>query len=331
MIGTLLMCKMISIIIPCYNSEKCLKDCIESVIAQKYTDFECLLVDDGSTDKTCEICSNYANMDRRIKYFKKENQGVSATRNYGIKKASGACCVFLDSDDTLSELFLDELIKQYNDETLPICGVTFVDNDKTYVKKFSAKIEETKDILSNFSDYREMVESDIIFNSIWNKMYNLELIKEKGLMFEESLSMAEDFLFNMQYLVNIKYINLLEPILYNHITNTTGICSQSDNRVIQYMNNEFYVLDKIKELLQEKDISEKELSKYKRELCIKYGVRIYRFVSNNDDVKSAVKFVGLKYSFADIFKERQIKNAVFLFILKMPILFNLLKSLRRKK
>ena len=87
---------MISVIIPIYNSKKYLSKCIDSILMQTYKDFEVLLVDDGSTDNTKDICIEYVSKDSRIKYLYKDNSGVSATRNYGIEHASGDWIVFID-------------------------------------------------------------------------------------------------------------------------------------------------------------------------------------------------------------------------------------------
>lgn len=97
---------MISIIVPVYNIEKYLQRCIESILAQKFVDFELLLIDDGSKDKSGDICDNFALKDKRIKVFHKENGGVSSARNLGIAKAQGEWITFIDSDDWVSEDYL---------------------------------------------------------------------------------------------------------------------------------------------------------------------------------------------------------------------------------
>ncbi|MBQ8827972.1 MAG: glycosyltransferase [Clostridia bacterium] len=91
----------VSIIIPVYNCEKHLTECIESILSQTLHEFELILVDDGSKDKSSEICDMYSNQDKRIKVFHKENGGVSSARNYGLKFASGEYFAFVDSDDTI--------------------------------------------------------------------------------------------------------------------------------------------------------------------------------------------------------------------------------------
>ena len=98
---------LISIIIPIYNTEKYLKRCLDSVINKSYENLEIILINDGSTDASEEICKDYLEKDKRIKYFKKANGGLSSARNYGIKKSTGKYIGFVDSDDVISyDMFL---------------------------------------------------------------------------------------------------------------------------------------------------------------------------------------------------------------------------------
>ena len=92
-----------SIIVPVYNVEKYLRECIDSILCQTFTDFELILVDDGSKDESGKICDEYAEKDNRIKVIHKENGGQSTARNCGVKESSGKYIVFLDSDDFISE------------------------------------------------------------------------------------------------------------------------------------------------------------------------------------------------------------------------------------
>ena len=109
-----------SIIVPIYNTEKYLSECIESILAQTYKDIEIILVNDGSKGNADEICKNYEKKDTRIKYFSKENEGVAIARNYGISKASGDYIFCVDSDDTISETFIEELSNAFESSNCDI-------------------------------------------------------------------------------------------------------------------------------------------------------------------------------------------------------------------
>lgn len=102
---------MVSVIIPCYNSEKTIGSCLESILNQTYSDIEVITVDDGSTDKTSEIIQTYSDRDSRILLIRKENGGVSSARNLGIHVAHGDWLLFVDSDDTILNTHIETLIK----------------------------------------------------------------------------------------------------------------------------------------------------------------------------------------------------------------------------
>jgi len=103
---------LISIIVPVYNSSVFLHECLQSIISQTYTNLEILLVDDGSTDDSLEICKSYAEQDSRIKVFHKENGGVSSTRNFGLRVATGEYIGFVDSDDFISSEMFENLLAE---------------------------------------------------------------------------------------------------------------------------------------------------------------------------------------------------------------------------
>ena len=107
----------VSVIVPVYNVEKYLNCCLDSILTQSFTDFELLLIDDGSTDSSGKICDDYAKRDSRIRVFHKENGGVSAARNLGLDNARGEWIAFVDSDDSISECFLKNMIKYATDDT----------------------------------------------------------------------------------------------------------------------------------------------------------------------------------------------------------------------
>lgn len=122
----------ISVIVPVYNVEKYLSRCIDSILSQTFTDFELLLVDDGSTDKSGEICDEYAKTDARIKVFHTENRGVSAARNLGIKEASADWISFVDSDDWVEDKYLSDLYGEgFSHDECIVCQSVFMENESS--------------------------------------------------------------------------------------------------------------------------------------------------------------------------------------------------------
>lgn len=133
----------LSIIIPIYNAEQFIRRCIDSILEQTYTDFELLLIDDGSTDDSSRICDVYSENDSRIKVFHKKNGGVSSARNVGLDNANGEWIVFIDSDDAINNQYLSVTKKATVDLILTGCDYS----GATYIKD---KIKITDSTLSHF-------------------------------------------------------------------------------------------------------------------------------------------------------------------------------------
>ena len=116
---------MLSVIVPVYNVQKYLDQCVESVLKQTYTDFEVILVDDGSTDNSGKMCDDWAQKDDRIKVVHQKNQGLSGARNTGIDTSEGEYLVFVDSDDLIAENMFSTLMPMMTDENLDAVWCTF--------------------------------------------------------------------------------------------------------------------------------------------------------------------------------------------------------------
>ena len=190
-----------SIITAVYNAEKTITECIESVKRQAFPDYELLLIDDGSTDRSGEICRSMAAGDTRIKYFFHENRGVSETRNRGLAEASGEYIVFLDSDDAYAPDYLQkfhDLIEQYPDCSSYCCGYRSIDENGA-VSGQKLFDETTAVSLLDRSCFMELYDR-FLFAQIWNKAYRGVTVREADLRMPEDLSLGEDMLFNLAYL-----------------------------------------------------------------------------------------------------------------------------------
>lgn len=226
-----------SIIIPIYNAEKYLKRCIESVLNQNYGHFELILIDDGSTDKSGDICFDYKKKDSRIKFIQKENAGVSAARNDGIQLAQGEYIGFVDADDTIEEDCLEELnsvLEGYHYDC--ICfginkiyqknGVRINTVQDTHEQKFLRSSDEIKkNIIGLFPN--------MAIASVCNKIYAKSCIKHH--VFVE-MKTGEDFLFNIQLLDHMKSFAILEKCLYNYYRDKNEY-TRSNSYTIQYITD----------------------------------------------------------------------------------------------
>ena len=192
--------KLISVIIPVYNTEKYLNRCVKSVSDQTYKNLEIILVDDGSSDNSPIICDEWAKKDKRIKVVHKQNGGVSSARNEGLKISTGDYIQFVDSDDYLEENFCKNIMDAYlPDVDLVVTGYTII-NDAG--EKKTTKVEENKEIeiLQNSSDFMKYLYNG--YNDMpVNKIYKRELIIKN---FLKGMPLGEDRIFNLDYLSNVK-------------------------------------------------------------------------------------------------------------------------------
>lgn len=198
-----------SIIIPAYNAEKYLRECLDSIRNQSYEDFEVIIVDDGSTDFTYAIGIEYAERDSRFRIIKKRNGGVSSARNVGIENATGTWLLFVDSDDILAASILEIVYKSISDNlVLLVWGWQEFDTVGKVKEKLYSDLHKhiiVKDLLTRlFSGY-------VYMGYIWNKAFRRDLIG--NLQFAENIKYNEDRLFLYKYLISTpvqgkcKYIN----------------------------------------------------------------------------------------------------------------------------
>lgn len=207
---------MISIIIPVYNVSQYLNECIQSVVNQSYKDFECILIDDGSSDGSEVICDQWEQKDSRIKVIHQSNQGVSKARNRGITEAQGEYITFIDSDDWIDPNYLNELlqpIKKYNVD-LAVCGLQQHYNNGTS-KNYSYKtgiINIEQQYTNAFTDVNKI----FLFFAPYIKLYRKKIIQEQNIHFPPEYTYGEDLLFNYNYLEYVKAIYIVEQCLYHY-------------------------------------------------------------------------------------------------------------------
>lgn len=224
---------LISIIVPVYNASNYLEVCIESILKQKYKNIELLLIDDGSTDNSKEICLEYSNNDKRVNYYYKKNGGVSSARNYGIKKSKGEFIFFIDADDWLEENSLEELIN--NKKGLPSLKHKAIFNNKT-------KIIDDIDII-NKNKYIEDIINGKYNAFIWGYLFDAKLVKK--ILFDENTYYLEDMIFLFNYLEcsNIKNVYFTNSY-YNYRINEDSITNNS-NRILDKCKKILYSIDTV--------------------------------------------------------------------------------------
>ncbi len=200
----------ISVIVPVYNAEKYLRRCIDSILAQTFTDFELLLINDGSNDHSGEVCDEYAQKDFRIRVFHKENGGVSSARNMGLDNAMGNWVTFIDSDDAINSDYLYSMISQ-SDADLIMSSFEIMDNITQWDNFINNHIFFEDDIKYFIEKYIWSAQ----FCAPWCKLYKRSIID--NLRFNTEISLAEDTIFVFGYLCQVKSVRTIEKFdyLYN--------------------------------------------------------------------------------------------------------------------
>lgn len=228
-----------SIIIPVYNTEKYLDCCIKSVLKQKFRDFELILVNDGSTDESFQICQRYLQKDNRIKVFSKKNSGLSATRNFGIRQAKGEYVLFLDSDDYWLEdtlLYrLNDRIKQKESDVINFNFCKVVDGIKG--EKYFTLNENMPQGLSEMECIKFIADKNIWVSSSWNKAVRRTIFSENNLYFREGIN-AEDIDWSVRLALAAKSFDYLNVIGLAYVQRQGSIShSMSLEKVDQLKEN----------------------------------------------------------------------------------------------
>ena len=201
-----------SVIIPVYNAESTLRRCLDSLVSQQFSDYELLLINDGSTDGSDAICREYAGTYHQIRYFRKENGGVSTARNLGLAQAQGEYILFVDSDDYAAKDYftvLSEALAHEPPELLMFGyrnfgGISAEWNTGTFFE--NTEIEIAFRISNAMRQY--------LFSSLLSKAFRRQIIAENGLRFDENLSIGEDQVFIFAYAMHIRSIASIPDTLY---------------------------------------------------------------------------------------------------------------------
>lgn len=209
---------MISVIIPVYNAQKYLRECVNSVRCQTCSDLQILLINDGSTDSSGMICDALAAEDSRIQVIHQPNRGVSAARNAGLKAAVGDLISFIDADDTLDADMYEYLVRlmEEHDADIAHCAYRHIVGDEVRL------IHDTKLI---YPQTREealqcLVGSRLFVGSLWNKLYRHDVLD--GLLFDENIKINEDILYNYYAFKNARKTVFADVAKYNYIAHMTS-------------------------------------------------------------------------------------------------------------
>lgn len=225
---------LISIIVPVYNSEQTLNRCIDSILGQTYRNFELLLINDGSKDRSGEICDEYAQKDSRVKVFHKENGGVSSARNVGLDNARGEWVTFVDSDDYYDLKALDIYLK-YTIISGDISIIRAGYNSISALEPTSISCNELS-IFDCTCEVFSFIENTRYYGFLWNSLFRKNVIV--NLRFDDTINWSEDHIFSAMAVYNCKKIVFVPDIVYNHIIHVSdSLSSPKDPYMIQRAAN----------------------------------------------------------------------------------------------
>ncbi|MBQ8658079.1 MAG: glycosyltransferase [Clostridia bacterium] len=240
---------LISVIIPVHNVEKYLFECVDSVLKQTYQNLEILLIDDGSTDGSGNLCDEYAEKDSRIKVVHKENGGVSSARNVGLDLAKGEYITFIDSDDYVSGNYVQALYENLkeNGSDLAFCKYAHkYENDMQNSKEhFPSKIivdTSSVDFIKFFSRFISLKNN--IMGACWRILFSREILR--GLSFNTQIRIAEDLLFVLQVIKKAKTLSFINKELYFYRINKKSAVHTYRK---QYLQGQILLYKKIEDLL----------------------------------------------------------------------------------
>lgn len=244
--------KIVSVIVPIYNSQEYLRKCVQSIVDQSYPNIEVILVDDGSSDGSPQICDDFAAQDHRVKAIHIPNGGVSNARNLGVQHAEGAYIAFVDSDDYADEDYLETLVRGIQKSNADLCVSAL---DPEYLGN-SFEMQLTP-------DYEEsllfLLQNFLLFGPVV-KLYRSDFIRKHQISFSKGISYGEDLLFNLDYLSVIDRICYINQCGYHYVTDNT----ESLSRKVRWnmFDNEMMLHQKLMDWLKEKNLWTEPFQKY---------------------------------------------------------------------
>ncbi len=213
--------KLVSIIVPAYNVENYIDRCLESILAQTYSEIEILVVDDGSKDNTWNHIESFMKKDERVKGFRRENVGVSATRNFAIEIATGYYLQFVDADDYLRNDAVEIMVNaiESSGASWVNCQYNRIDEADSLLEpfNFTKGIKHTETPEARFKLIRDELLEYFIGFEVWDKLFITSIIKDNHLRFDENCHLGEDLAFNICYGFYASSINCIEDRIYYYL------------------------------------------------------------------------------------------------------------------
>ena len=287
---------LISVVIPVYNVEQYLQECVDSVLAQTYQNFEIILVNDGSTDTSGELCDYYGKKDSRIQVIHQNNQGLSCTRNNGFKKAKGKYVYFLDSDDWIVSNALERLITTAIEESADVVffdASSFIDGkpEQKIKQRYLRQHEYKKDLGLNI--FEKMQRYKEFHSAVQLLFINREYMERENILFEPNI-IYEDMLFTFELLCKAKGVVGLREALYHrrYRENSIMTSKKSGRNYISACT----VYEKVNDLAKEMEISKLKLAQEYISRCAFNALNYYKAMEKDEQRLYKKSYGDLKQS-----------------------------------
>lgn len=244
---------LVSVIIPVYNSKDYLETCLDSLNKQTFTDFEAIVVDDGSSDGSSEICKRYCNAHKSFVYIRQDNSGVSVARNTGLVAAKGKYIVFMDSDDRIQENYLEFLVNHMSGYDFAVCGYCKVYPDKDVNERNThSEYSQMQVPICKFMNAMFDIKTFGYQGYLWNKIFKKEIIDKEKIVFDEAIKYNEDRLFIVQYLQFCDTIFYGNEPLYIYVQRSSSAMGMASLGYKHQMLTEIYAYEKMLHLIEKK-------------------------------------------------------------------------------
>ncbi len=309
----------ISIIVPVYKVEKYLRRCVDSIVAQTFTDWECILIDDGSPDNSGKICDEYAEKDERFRVIHQENQGVSAARQNGLNNSIGEYVIHTDPDDYVENIYLEKLFEraQETDGDMVMCDFERIFSDKTIVCSQKPTSLVCDDIIKDLLEEK-------IWGIMWNKLIKRKLFCEFNISFRKDMNLWEDLYVTISLLIHNIKVAYVPLVLYHYDSFT------NPNGIVMHRNKEHIIsmITFVNQLYPRLSTEKFEKGWFHLKSKIKKEIFIYKII--DIDVKEIFSEINNRY-ITRYNKISQIEYCITLCIKGYPFIANALYFARRVK
>lgn len=307
---------LVSVIVPVYNCETYISDCLDSILNQSYKELEIIVVDDGSTDSTKSILDNYKHIEN-IKIVSQVNSGVSSARNLGIKLSSGKYVCFVDGDDLISPIYLEQLMLYclLDSDCIPISGYQEIDLKGNFGQSNYYNSNQLYQVKSNLSVFFT-TDNAMLFYTACNKLYLKSNLVKYNIYFDENMKYAEDFMFNLKYFSYMSKFIFISRSLYFYRQYTGSATRKMGMLRVEHELLALQNIMKQLRILEYENVDKKKIIGFR---IIVFMSILFQVISKLDIKKAFTKFKEYKKRIDEMkihsLESYQIKQEVVLFFM----------------